>query len=137
MQSFEEPQFDYPWYIYIFSVKVNLKRDNSPQKFTWSYFYVLCSLRSSGEPRSSRSSDLLPPLPAPPDFTQVREETGMREVRVGPQRVSVRRDLDFTPDLAAQLAREASNAIAVGAVSEIDHVVQEEDESESSAEDRF
>jgi len=61
----------------------------------------------------------------------------MREVRVGPQRVSVRRDLDFTPDLAAQLAREASNAIAVGAVSEIDHVVQEEDGSESSAEDRF
>lgn len=57
---------------------------------------------------------------------------GMVNINVGPQRVSVRKDLRYTPAVAAQIANEASKAAARGAVAMLDHVVENLDEDSSS-----
>ena len=74
-----------------------------------------------------------PPPPAnddlpPPPPSNAFDESGTADYTVGKHRVSLPKGKQYTPDLAAAIAKEAFETRANAAVNEIENVLSEDDE---------
>lgn len=87
------------------------------------------------QPEASHSQELHDPppqanddLPPPPPPSNPYDESGTADYTVGKHRVSLPKGKQYTPDLAAAIAKEAFAAHANAAVNELENVLSEDDE---------